>query len=345
MKAIIPAAGLGTRFLPATKSQPKEMLPVLAKPTIQYVVEEALAAGVDEVIIVSNSQKRSIEEHFSPDEALASHLEAVGKQGYAEAVRHAGSLPISFVEQAEPLGLGHAIYCAASRVLDGGEGEDIEAEGGGEAEGSTEAEGAAAGAGKAVSPECAEPFFVLLGDVLVPDNGLLPRMLAVSRARGGASVIAVLRVPWEQVNRFGIIAGEPVTGDPVTDKPVTAASHAAAAVEGLADGKLWRVTGMVEKPPVETAPSDMAIFGRYLLSARVMRLLSHTAPGAGGEIQLTDALIELLEHEEVYALVIDPDEGFDVGTIDDWLMTNLRLAQRDPVLSLSFSRAAAWPQD
>jgi UTP--glucose-1-phosphate uridylyltransferase len=336
MKAIIPAAGLGTRFLPATKSQPKEMLPVLAKPTIQYVVEEALAAEVDEVIIVSNSQKQSIEEHFSPDEALASHLEAVGKKGYAEAVRHAGSLPVSFVEQVEPLGLGHAIHCAASRVL-----------GGAEVAGAAEAEGSAGSAGEAASPERAEPFFVLLGDVLVPDNGLLPRMLAASRAHGGASVIAVFRVPWEQVNRFGIVAGEPVADEALAgtlpaDGFYADDTHAGAGVgrepaaEGAADDKLWRITGMVEKPPVETAPSNLAIFGRYLLSARVMHLLSHTAPGAGGEIQLTDALIELLEHEEVYALVIDPDEGFDVGTIDDWLMTNLRLAQRDPALSLSF---------
>jgi UTP--glucose-1-phosphate uridylyltransferase len=369
MKAIIPAAGLGTRFLPATKSQPKEMLPVLAKPTIQYVVEEALAAGVDEVIIVSNCQKRSIEEHFSPDEALVSHLEAVGKKGYAEAVRHAGSLPVSFVEQVEPLGLGHAIHCAASRVLGGAEvAGAAEAEGTAEAAGAAdvevtaeaagaaEAEGSAGGAGEAASPEPVEPFFVLLGDVLVPDNGLLPRMLAASRAHGGASVIAVLRVPREQVNRFGIVAGEPVADEALAgtlpaDEFYADDTHAGAGVgrepaaEGAADDKLWCITGMVEKPSVETAPSNLAIFGRYLLSARVMHLLSHTAPGAGGEIQLTDALIELLEHEDVYAFVIDPDEGFDVGTIDDWLMTNLRLAQRDPALSLSFSRAAAWSQD
>jgi UTP--glucose-1-phosphate uridylyltransferase len=156
-------------------------------------------------------------------------------------------------------------------------------------------------------------------------------MLAASRAHGGVSVIAVLRVPWEQVSRFGIVAGEPVADE------LSAGTEAGAdAGAPPTDVTLWRVTGMVEKPSVETAPSDMAIFGRYLLSARVMRLLSHTTPGAGGEIQLTDALIELLEHEEVYALVIDPDEGFDVGTIDDWLKTNIRLAQRDPALAQAF---------
>jgi UTP--glucose-1-phosphate uridylyltransferase len=280
MKAIIPAAGLGTRFLPATKAQPKEMLPVLDKPTIQYVVEEALAAEADEVLIVSNAQKRAIAEHFSPDEPLAAHLEAHGKGEYAAAVRHAGSLPVSFVEQPEPLGLGHAIHCAADKVLAP---DKILAP---------------------ASPDAPEPFYVLLGDVLVPDNGLLPRMLALSRAHGGASVIAVLRVPREQVNRFGIIAGEAIAED------------------------VWHITGMVEKPPIDEAPSELAIFGRYLLTPRVMELLSRVAPGAGGEIQLTDALIGLLEHEEVYALIIDPDEGCDVGTIDDWLKANLRLASR-----------------
>jgi UTP--glucose-1-phosphate uridylyltransferase len=290
MKAIIPAAGLGTRFLPATKAQPKEMLPVLAKPTIQYVVEEALAAEADEVVIVSNAQKQAIVAHFSPDEALAAHLEAKGKPDYAQAVRHAGSLPVSFVEQPEPLGLGHAIHCAAGKVLSGADvgvdGADV---------------GVTAGTG---AEAAAEPFYVLLGDVLVPDNALLPRMLAYSRAHGGASVIAVLQVPREQVSRFGVIAGEAVEDD------------------------IWRVTGMVEKPPVEQAPSNLAIFGRYLLTPRVMGILSRTSPGAGGEIQLTDALIGLLAYEEVYALIIGPDEGFDVGTIDDWLSTNLRLAER-----------------
>jgi UTP--glucose-1-phosphate uridylyltransferase len=299
MKALIPAAGLGTRFLPATKAQPKEMLPVLGKPTIQYVVEEALAAQADEVIIISNAHKHSIVAHFSPDEALVSHLEASGKDEYARAVRHAGSLPVSFVEQEVPLGLGHAIHCARDRVL-------------APARDATTAESAVpapaeAGAG-------AEPFYVLLGDVLVPDNALLPRMLTLSQAHDNASVLAVVRVERDQVSRFGIIAGESVrepTGDDV-----------------------WRVTAMVEKPPRDEAPSELAIFGRYLLSPRVMQLLSHTATGAGGEIQLTDALIALLSHEEVYALLVDPDEGFDVGTIDDWLATNLALARRDSTLAI-----------
>jgi UTP--glucose-1-phosphate uridylyltransferase len=276
MKAIIPAAGLGTRFLPSTKAQPKEMLPVLDKPAIQYVVEEALAAQADEVILVSNKGKQSIAEHFSPDEALVARLKAAGKTAYAEVVTHAGSLPVSFVEQSEPLGLGHAIHCAAEKVA-----------------GSSQA----------------EPFFVLLGDVLVPNETMLPRMLEVSREHGGASVIAVEPVPHEQVGRFGIIGGEAVGTD------------------------VLRITELVEKPRPEDAPSNLSIFGRYLLTPRVMELLSQTPPGAGGEIQLTDALVALLDTEEIYALVIDEDEGFDVGTLETWLSTNIRLALRDPVLS------------
>jgi len=276
MKAIIPAAGLGTRFLPATKAVPKELLPVLSKPTIQYVVEEALASMADEVIIISNEQKQAIVEHFSPDETLATWLEATGKQMYAAEVRHAAELAVSFVEQASPLGLGHAIFCAADKVLN--------------------------------APE-AEPFFVLLGDVLVPGNSMLPRMLQISHEHDGASVIAVIRVPREQVNRFGIIAGVPLSED------------------------VWHISSMVEKPAINEAPSELAIFGRYLLSPRVMELLAHTKPGAGGEIQLTDALAELLVEEEVYAYIINPEEGFDVGTIESWLMTNIRLASRDAALA------------
>lgn len=276
MKAIIPAAGLGTRFLPATKAQPKEMLPVLNKPAIQYVVEEALVAQVDEVILVSNREKQSIADHFAPNDTLVARLRAAGKTAYAEQVAHAGSLPVSFVEQSEALGLGHAIHCAASNVL---------------------------------HAQSVEPFFVLLGDVLVPSEALLPRMLQVSREHAGASVIAVVRVPHEQVSRFGIIAGESIGGD------------------------VWRVSAMVEKPALEEAPSDLAIFGRYLLTPRVMELLSQTEPGAGGEIQLTDALVDLLKTEEVYAVIIDEEEGFDVGTIETWLTTNIRLAARDPLLA------------
>ena len=149
-----------------------------------------------------------------------------------------------------------------------------------------------------------EPFFVLLGDVIVPGNDMLVRMKEVSDAHNGASVIAVLPVPEDQVSRFGIIAGEAVSDD------------------------VWKVDSLVEKPAVEDAPSNLAVFGRYLLSPRVMDLLAEVKPGAGGEIQLTDAMDAVLKEEEMYALIIDGDEGFDLGTVDSWLETNNILYQR-----------------
>ncbi len=272
MKAVIPAAGLGSRFLPATKAQPKEMLPVVDKPAIQYIVEEALEAGVDEVIIVNSRDKKSIEDQFSPNEALVSHLRGVGKDMYADAVEHAGALPVKFVYQDEPLGLGHAVHVAAPET-----GDDM--------------------------------FFVMLGDVLVPDNAMCQRMREVSETHGGASVIAVLPVSDDEVSRFGIIGGE-----------------------DLGDG-VWKVTEMVEKPALEDAPSNLASFGRYLLSPAVMELLATTDPGAGGEIQLTDALVSLLDREDMYAIVIDPSDGYDTGTVPSWIAANVAQAMKDPKIA------------
>lgn len=148
------------------------------------------------------------------------------------------------------------------------------------------------------------PFYVLLGDVLVPDNKMLPRMQEVSDAHGGASVIAVMPVPDDQVSRFGIIAGSAVSDD------------------------VWKIDSLVEKPALEDAPSNLAVFGRYLLSPRVMELLADVKPGVGGEIQLTDALDAVLKEEEMYALVIDPADGFDTGTVESWLETNNVLFNR-----------------
>ncbi|MCL2756602.1 MAG: UTP--glucose-1-phosphate uridylyltransferase [Coriobacteriia bacterium] len=280
MKAIIPAAGLGTRFLPITKAQPKEMLPVVDRPAIQYVVEEALAAEVSEVVIISNNDKPSIVEHFAPAPAMVDFLNRKGKTAFTAALAHAGSLPVSFAPQPEPLGLGHAVLCAAAKIAE----------------------------------EPDEPFYVLLGDVLVPGNNVLVRMKEASQRQGGASVIAVFQVPPSEVSRFGIIDGESVS---TSDE----------------DCKVWRVKALVEKPSVDTAPSNLAIFGRYLLTPKVMDLLATTPFGAGGEIQLTDALVMLLEHEELYAIEIDASEGFDTGTIETWLETTIRLALRDPNLA------------
>ncbi len=267
MKAIIPAAGLGTRFLPATKAVPKEMLLVVDRPAIQYVVEEGLASAADEVVIVNSREKHAIEEHFSPNPDLVRLLRERGKDAYADAVEYVGNLNVSYVYQDEALGLGHAVRCAA------------EVAGG-------------------------ESFYVLLGDVLVPGNQMLPAMQAVSDAHGGASVIAVMPVPDEEVSRFGVIAGAEVS-----------------------DG-VWKVDALVEKPTLKDAPSNLAVFGRYLLTPRVMELLADVQPGVGGEVQLTDALDALLAEEEMYALVVDPADGFDTGTVPSWLETNNTLFAR-----------------
>ena len=267
MKAIIPAAGMGTRFLPLTKSQPKEMLPVVDKPVIQYVVEEAVEAGASEILIVTGRGKRALEDHFDRSVELEQLLEETGKVEALATVRAISELAeVFYVRQKQPRGLGHAVACGAPFTNH-------------------------------------EAFYVMLGDVLVPDCGILPRLREVHE-RTGASVIAVIPVPDELVSHYGVIAGE-------------------ADEQGV-----WRVSGLVEKPTREDAPSNLAIFGRYLLTPAVMELLDNTPPGKGGEIQLTDALVALLEREEIYAVVIQPDDGFDTGNVLSWLEANVALALR-----------------
>ena len=288
MKAVIPAAGLGTRFLPATKCSPKELLPVLDKPVIQYVVEEALEpAGVDGVVIVNSREKPQIEAYFSVDEGYEEMLRSRGKGTIADRVHEAGSLPVSFVYQDDPKGLGHAVLCAKDE-MDG------------------------------------DPFLILLGDYFVPERQMCVRMAEVSAQHGGASVIAVAPVPADQVSRYGIIAGECV------------GSYADSGATDEEEGAVWKVTGLVEKPAPEDAPSHLFIVGRYLLSPRVMDLLATQGPGAGGEIQLTDAMQRLLAEEEMYALVVDPAEGCDTGTPAAWAATNARMALADPAFSDAF---------
>ncbi len=286
MKAIIPAAGLGTRFLPATKAVPKELLPVQGLPVIQQVVEEALAVdGVDGVVIVNSHDKPAVERHFAKDEALETVLAERGKESLAEDVRHASDLPVSFVYQDDPLGLGHAVLQAAPE-MDG------------------------------------DPFLILLGDYFVPGHDMCRRMKAISDEHDGASVIAVAAVPEDQVSRYGIIAGECVSeGEP--EQP----------------GAVWHVTGLVEKPAPEDAPSRLFIVGRYLLSPRIMDLLANQEPGAGNEIQLTDSMLRLLDDEEMYALVVDIDEGRDTGTPAAWAGVAARAALEDPSTREAFIEA------
>ncbi|MBS5451608.1 MAG: NTP transferase domain-containing protein [Coriobacteriia bacterium] len=287
MKALIPAAGLGTRFLPTTKSVPKEMLPVLDKPVIQYVVEEALAAPqCDGCVIVTSRSKPLIEQYFSADPAYVDMLRGRGKDAYADACEHAGALPVSYVYQEKPAGLGDAVLTAA--------------------------------------PETgSEPFYVLLGDVVVPERAILPKMAEVSQAHGGASVIAVIPVPDDEVSRFGIIGGTCISG------------------EGNEPGAVWNVTEMVEKPALEDAPSHLAIFGRYLLSPRIMELLATQEPGKGNEVQLTDALVRVLAEEEMYAVVIDPSEGHDTGTIPNLVAAGVRMGLADERYASSLREALA----
>lgn len=236
-KAVIPAAGLGTRFLPATKAIPKEMLPVVDRPAIQYVVEEAVAAGLDDVLMITGRNKGALEDHFDRNWELEQVLEAKGDALRLDRVRRSTVLAdVHYVRQGDPRGLGHAVLCAEKHVGD-------------------------------------EPFAVLLGDDLIDARDLLlQRMLSVQRERGG-SVIALLEVPPEQSHLYGCAAID---------------EAASAGANGRLD--VVKVTGLVEKPPVGEAPSNLAVIGRYILDPSVFAALHQTPPGRGNEIQLTDAL-------------------------------------------------------
>ena len=263
--AVIPAAGLGTRFLPMTKSVPKELLPILDKPMLQYVVEEASEAGIERVIIVTARGKESIASYFQPNVALERHLVAVGADNLAERVRHASSLAqVSFVIQEEPLGLGHAVLTAEDAV-DG------------------------------------EPFVVILpDDIIAHTPGVVAQMLDVQQRTGGG-VIAVEPTPWDVVHNYGVVDAEPA-----------------------GDG-LHQVRGLVEKPPREEAPSNLAIVGRYILPPDVFECLKRTPPGARSEIQLTDALLLLLEQQDIYAYEFEGTR-YDGGTPMGLLRASLEFA-------------------
>ncbi|WNM33814.1 UTP--glucose-1-phosphate uridylyltransferase GalU [Streptomyces sp. Li-HN-5-11] len=278
-KAVVPAAGLGTRFLPATKATPKEMLPVVDKPAIQYVVEEAAAAGLDDILMVTGRHKRAIEDHFDHAFELEQALAARGDTVRLDAVRDPARLAaVHHVRQRDPLGLGHAVLCARHHVGD-------------------------------------EPFAVLLGDDLIdPREALLSRMLEVREHHGG-SVVALMKVDPAQIHLYGC-----------------------AAVEPTGERDVVRVTGLVEKPSREKAPSAYAVIGRYLLAPDVFGVLERTPPGRGGEIQLTDALQELAADGTVHGVVFD-GLRYDTGDKADYLRTVVRLACGRPDLGPEF---AAW---
>jgi UTP--glucose-1-phosphate uridylyltransferase len=268
-KAVFPAAGWGTRFLPATKAQPKEMLPLVDKPVIQYAVEEAVAAGIEQVIIVTSSQKRAIEDHFDHSFELEHLLESRGDIEMLRRVRRIGDMAqISYVRQKEQLGLGHAVLMAKELVGH-------------------------------------EPFAVILSDdVIVGARSCIGQLVDAYRHTGG-SVLAVMRVPPEETSRYGVVDPEPDWRS--------------------GDARLRRIRGVVEKPAHGEAPSDLAIVGRYVLTPKIFEKLEQTPAGAGGEIQLTDAIQALMKEQDVYAYTFEGTRH-DAGTTMGWLKASVELA-------------------
>jgi UTP--glucose-1-phosphate uridylyltransferase len=284
MKAVIPAAGLGTRFLPATKAQPKEMLPVVDKPVIQYVVEEAVAAGVDDILLVTGRGKRAIEDHFDRSVELEQMLMNGGSpEGLSLVLDISMLADIHYIRQKSPMGLGHAVLCAEKHV-----GHD--------------------------------PCIVMLGDVIVVDHDCLPRLIELYE-RHHCSVIAVERVDPSAVSSYGVIAAEP-----------------------LEDG-VFEIRDLVEKPSPEQAPSNLAIFGRYLLTPAIFEHLKATRPGKNGEIQLTDGLCSLLSEERILAVELG-GEAYDIGNRLAWIKANVALGLLDEEMGeplLEFLRSISSP--
>lgn len=270
-KAVIPAAGLGTRFLPATKAMPKEMLPIVDKPTIQFIVEEAKKAGIEDILIVNGKNKRSIENHFDSNPELEQDLKKTGKIELLNLTQEVTDLGVNlyYTRQPYPAGLGDAIYRARSFVGN-------------------------------------EPFVVMLGDDLMRDKVPLTKQLMNDYDKTHASTIAVMKVPHEEVSKYGVIAPE----------------------DEIEPG-LINVKSFVEKPAVEDAPSDYAIIGRYLLTPEIFDILEHTKPGRGGEVQLTDAIDTMNKTQRVFAHVFK-GQRFDVGNKEGYLETSIQYGLRHP---------------
>ncbi|MGB7449161.1 MAG: UTP--glucose-1-phosphate uridylyltransferase GalU [Ornithinimicrobium sp.] len=289
-KAVIPVAGLGTRFLPATKAVPKEMLPVVDTPAIEYIVAEAVRAGASDLVMVTGRGKGAIEDHFDRHVELESALEAKGDTERAEKVTRSSDYEVHFVRQGKPRGLGHAVLCARSHVGD-------------------------------------EPFAVLLGDDMIDERDhLLEQMIAVQAERGG-SVVALMEVPRDQVDRYGC------------------AEIDSAEMEGASGADGVTVTGMVEKPHPDDAPSNLAVIGRYVLHPRIFEALAGTEPGRGGEIQLTDAMMTLATATGEGAGmtgVVFRGRRYDTGDRLDYLKAVVQLGSEHPELGADFS---AWLQE
>lgn len=276
-KAIIPAAGLGTRFLPTTKAMPKEMLPIVDKPTIQYIVEEAVQSGIEEIMIVSGRSKRVIEDHFDKNFELEIKLKEKNNVRMLQVLDEITNLgDIHFVRQREPLGLGHAIWCARKFVGD-------------------------------------EPFAILLGDIIIQSEvPCLKKLIDKYKEHGGASVIAIQSVPEDEVSKYGVIDGDPIGEN------------------------MHLVRHLVEKPQ-QNPPSQLAIIGRYVLTPAIFDILEHTKPGAGGEIQLTDALNKLAIQEKLLAYLYE-GRLYDVGNKLGFLMATVEYAYKNEELSEAFDQ-------
>lgn len=269
-KAIIPAAGLGTRFLPATKAMPKEMLPIVDKPTIQYIVEEAVESGIEDIIIVTGKGKRAIEDHFDYSFELEENLIQKQKFDLLEKVKEPSKVDIHYIRQKEPKGLGHAVWCARKFIGD-------------------------------------EPFAVLLGDDIVQSDTPCLRQLMDEYERTLSSVIGVQTVPEEETHRYGVI-------DPSDQS-----------------GRRYQVNHFVEKPKQGTAPSNLAIMGRYILTPEIFMFLEQQELGAGGEVQLTDAIQKLNQIQRVFAYDFE-GVRYDVGEKFGFIKTTIEVALKDETL-------------
>ncbi len=267
-KAVIPAAGLGTRFLPATKASPKEMLPIVDKPLIQYAIEEAEKYGIKEFVIITGKSKRAIEDHFDSAWELEENLKSKGKESLLAEIQRLSHLQFAYIRQRSPLGLGHAILCSKPFVKD-------------------------------------EPFAVLLSDDIIdPDDNLLGEMIHFYNEHQ-TIILALQRVPKEDIHRYGIIAGKEIKKN------------------------FFEITDMVEKPKPSSAPSDIAIIGRYILTPDIFPFIEATAPGKGGEIQLTDALKAALKKSSIHGCLFE-GKRYDAGDKIGYLKATVELALKNP---------------
>ncbi len=276
-KAIIPAAGLGTRFLPATKAQPKEMLPIVDKPTIQYIVEEAVASGIEDIIIVTGRTKKAIEDHFDKSVELEMELEKKQNKELLEIARSVSQIAnIYYIRQKEPKGLGHAVLTAKTFIGN-------------------------------------EPFAVLLGDdVIDSERPALKQMIEVYD-KYQSSILGVQTVERKDVNKYGIVDGIQL------------------------ENRVYEVKDMIEKPPIDVAPSNVAVLGRYIITPQIFDFLEKQEVGAGGEIQLTDALNKLAKVEKVYAYDFI-GRRYDVGNKMGFLQATVEFALKRPELREDFKK-------